>query len=231
MEISNRLKKIASMTEKCHCIADIGTDHGYLPIYMIKNKICDKAIASDINKGPINKARLNISINKMDNIIDCRLGSGLSTIKPFECNGIIIAGMGGNLIRDIIAEGENIVSAADFAVLQPVQNPEVLREFIYKKGYTILDEELCIDENIFYEIIKIKWNKTLKKEKIDPIYYEISKTLMDKKHPLMEQYIDYKINKYKQIFDHIKEESNWAVKRKSEVSDKIRRLKEMKACL
>lgn len=231
MEISNRLKKIASMIEKCYCIADIGTDHGYLPIYLIKNKICDKAIASDINRGPINKARLNISINKLDEKIECRLGSGLSTIKPFECNGIIIAGMGGNLIRDIIADGENIVSKADFAVLQPVQNPEVLREFIYKKGYTILDEELCIDENVFYEIIKISQDKTLKKEKIDPIYYEISKTLLDKRHPLMLQYIDFKINRYKQIFNQIKEESSWAVKRKNQVSDKIERLKEMKACL
>ncbi|MDF2884057.1 MAG: hypothetical protein K0R54_4623 [Clostridiaceae bacterium] len=231
MEISNRLEKIASMIEKCHCIADIGTDHGYLPIYLIKSKICDMAIASDINRGPINKAKLNIGIYALGDKIDCRLGAGLTTIKPFECNGIIIAGMGGNLIRDILAEGENVVSAVDFAVLQPVQNPEVLREFIYKKGYTILDEELCIDENVFYEIIKIKHCKLSKKEKIDPIYYEISKTLIDKKHPLMEQYIDYKINKYKQIFNHIKEESNWAIQRKNEVFDKINRLKEMKSCL
>lgn len=231
MEISNRLKKIASMTEKCNCIADIGTDHGYLPIYLIKNEICNIAIASDINKGPVSKAKLNIGINKLEDKIECRLGGGLTTIKPLECDGIVIAGMGGNLIRDIINQGENVFSTMKFAVLQPVQNPEVLREFIYKKGYIIEDEELCIDENIFYEIIKVKYNKTSKVKKIDPIYYEISKILIDKKHPLMEQYIDYKISKYKQIYSYILEDSKYAIQRKDEVLDKINKLKGMKLCL
>ncbi|SQC02730.1 putative SAM-dependent methyltransferase [Clostridium tetanomorphum] len=187
MDISLRLKTIADMVNKCQCCADIGTDHGYLPIYLVKNGILNKVIASDINKGPIEKAKKNIKAEGLNEFIECRIGGGLTTIKPGEVNLAIIAGMGGNLIRDIIEESNNIFKSLDYIIAQPVQNPEVLREHIYNKGYSILEENLCIDDNKFYEIIKIKYNNT--HEEIDPIFYEVSKYLFNKKHPLIKGFI------------------------------------------
>lgn len=227
MELSIRLKCIASMVDKCNCIADIGTDHGYIPIYLLKNHICEKAIASDINSGPVEKARFNIKCEGLEGKIQCKKGSGLTTIVPFEAQGVVIAGMGGNLIRDIIVEKESLFKEFDFAVLQPVQNPEVLRKFIYDNGYKIIDEDLCIDENKFYEIIKVKHDN--KPKAVDNIYYEVSKTLVDKKHPLMIKYIGYKINLYNKALSNIKEDSYLSNLRKIEILDKINRLKELKA--
>jgi tRNA (adenine22-N1)-methyltransferase len=178
MELSLRLKKVASLVEKCEIMADIGTDHAYIPIYLVKKGICNKAIASDINKGPVEKAKINVAFEELQNKIECRLGGGLSTVSDGEVDCAIIAGMGGNLIRDIIEEGKDVFKHLKYLVLQPVQNPEVLREYIIKSGYKILDEELCIDENKFYEIIKIKYDNN--SVAMDPIFYEIGKKLIEK---------------------------------------------------
>lgn len=229
MELSLRLKTIVSMVDKCNCVADIGTDHGYVPIELIKNNTCIKAIASDINKGPVKKASINIISEDLQEQIDCRLGSGLNTVKVGEAQGVIIAGMGGNLIRDIIEEGLEVFKKCEFAILQPVQNPEVLREYVYKKGYNIIDEELCIDENKFYEIIKIKYDN--KVEKVDSIFYEVGKSLVDKKHPLVSEFIKFKISTYNKILGNIKDDTKLAMDRKVDIKAKIQKLEELLKCL
>lgn len=225
MEISLRLKTIASMVDKCECVADIGTDHGYIPMYLIKNNVCIRAIASDINKGPVEKAKFNVRIEGLDDKINCRLGGGLSTIKKGEAQGIVIAGMGGNLIRDIIEDDIDIFKRAEFAILQPVQNPEVLREYIYTKGYKIIDEELCIDDNKFYEIIKIKYDNNV--QAVDSIFYEIGEKLLDKNHQLVKEFIEYKLERYIKILSNIKDNTDLAEKRKVEVKEKIKKLEEL----
>lgn len=229
MDISDRLKYIGDMVEKCECIADIGTDHAYLPIYLVENGICKTVIASDINKGPVEKAERNIRFFNRTNEIKCRLGSGLTTISPGEVNSAIIAGMGGNLIKDILEEGMYIFKELDYVILQPVQNADVLRKYIYESGYNVLDEELCKDENKYYEIIKIKYNNKI--NRLDDIYYEISKKLLEKKHPLLEEYIYFRIRKYDKIIKDIIDTSNMAKKRKTELEEKILKLKEMLKCL
>lgn len=225
MELGIRLKKIASMVEKCERTADIGTDHAYIPIYLIRNGICSYAVASDINRGPVEKAKKNILMEGLEDKIECRLGGGLTTINPREVQGAVIAGMGGNLIRDIIEESPEVFKKLDYCILQPVQNPEILREYIYKKGYTILDEELCVEDGKFYEIIKIQYGNA--PDTIDPIFYEIGENLINKNHPLINEYIIYKLEKYSKIYDSIDEISLNAELRKKVVMNKINRLKEL----
>jgi tRNA (adenine22-N1)-methyltransferase len=229
MELGIRLKIIASMIDKCVKMADIGTDHAYIPIYLIKNTICDSAIASDINKGPVEKAKKNIQNENLEQKIQCRLGGGFSTIAPHEVQIAVIAGMGGNLIRDIIEEDLDVFKTLDSCIVQPVQNPEVIREYIYRKGYKILEEELCIEDNKFYEIIKIKFDDN--PISIDPIYYEIGQKLVDKKHPLIKEYIEYKLNKYSKVYSNLLESTENVKARKLEIENKINKLKELlKSC-
>ncbi|CAG7840098.1 SAM-dependent methyltransferase [Clostridium novyi B str. ATCC 27606] len=229
MNISLRLKTIAFLVDKCESICDIGTDHAYLPIYLIEKSLCNNAIASDINKGPVEKAKANIKKEGLSNKIICRLGAGLKTIKPNEVDAAIIAGMGGNLIRDIIEESKDVFKNLDYCILQPVQNPDILRKYIYESGYDILDEELCIDEGKYYEIIKIKYNDKYKE--VDDIYYEVSKKLIDKKHPLIKDYINFKIDKYKNIVKYIKDNTELAIIRKSQLNNNIIKLEELIKCL
>ena len=229
MEISKRLKCIANMIENCDVVADIGTDHGYLPIYLIKEGKCKKAIASDINEGPIKKAKFNINFEGMEKLIQCRLGAGFSSIKPNEADVGVIAGMGGNLIKDIIEDGIEVFKKFDYLILQPVQNPEVIRKHLVEKGYEIIDEELCIYENKYYEIIKVKYKN--RKNVEEDIFYEISPLLLKKKHPLIKEYICIKIQKYDKILNSIIDQGFLAQNRKVLLGKKIEKLEEMLKCL
>lgn len=225
MVLSKRLEIIAALVENCDKIADIGTDHGYIPIFLVEHQICNTAIASDINKGPVEKAILNIKNYNLQHKIECRLGGGLTIVKPYEIQGAVIAGMGGNLIRDIIEDSLEVFRSLDFSVLQPVQNPEAIREYIYKNGYAIIDEELCYEEGKYYEVIKVVYSSN--PVEIDSIYYEVGKKLLDKKHPLLKDFINYKIDQYKKVLEYIKEDTANAARKKFEVLNKIEKLKEL----
>ncbi len=229
MEISLRLKTVSSMVDNCKCAADIGTDHGYVPIYLVESKVCKRVIASDINKGPVEKARFNIKLHGLEDKIDVRLGSGLASIKPGEAQQVIIAGMGGNLIRDIIIDGMEVFKKLDALILQPMRNSEVLREYIYKSGFKIIDEELCIDENRFYEIIKVRYDN--EKQEVDSIFYEVGKALIDKKHKLLLKFVKSKIESYNKIILNIKDNTELARRRKEDLCNKIKKLQELIECI
>lgn len=228
MELSKRLMKIASYVNYCEAVADIGTDHGYIPIYLVKNNKCNSAIASDINKGPIEKASTNIRFEGLSEKIKCLLGGGLKPLKVGEVNGVIIAGMGGNLIRDIILEDIEKVKLYDFLILQPAQNPEVLREFLYNNNFEILNEDLILDDGKFYELFKVKYNENAKKINVkDEISYEISSILLESNNSLVNDYIKSKIKKYENIITYIKDDTSLAKKKKDILNEKINKLKEM----
>ncbi|ELU5585863.1 SAM-dependent methyltransferase [Clostridium perfringens] len=228
MELSKRLKRIAEHVDKCESVADIGTDHGYIPIYLVKEGICEKAIALDINKGPIEKAKVNVAFEGVSNKIKCLLGPGLNPLKVGEVNGVILAGMGGNLTRDILLADMEKVKKYDFIILQPAQNPEVLREFLYKNDYEIIDEDLIKDEGRFYELFKVKYNENSEKLVFeDELEYEVSPLLREKNHPLFKEFIEEKINRCETILSFIKEDTEAAKKRKSDLEEKINKLKGM----
>ncbi|EOU1217087.1 SAM-dependent methyltransferase [Clostridium perfringens] len=228
MELSKRLKRIAEHVDKCESVADIGTDHGYIPIYLVKEGICKKAIASDINKGPIEKAKVNVAFEGISNKVKCLLGPGLNPLKVGEVNGVILAGMGGNLTRDILLADMDKVKKYDFIILQPAQNPEVLREFLYKNDYEIIDEDLIKDEGRFYELFKVKYNENSEKLVFeDELEYEVSPLLREKGHPLFKEFIEEKINRCETILSFIKEDTEAAKKRKSDLEEKINKLKGM----
>jgi len=228
MELSIRLKAIVSMIGECDSVIDVGTDHGYVPIYLVKNAIIKKAIASDINRGPVAKAKNNIDINKTSQQISCRLGSGLSTVKKGEVQIAIIAGMGGNLIRDIIDADLDVVKELKYMVLQPVQNAEVLREYLYSTGYDIVDEEICYEDGKFYEIIKARYNT--RPVSLDDIYYEISKILLDKRQTVMKKFIEFKLQKYSKVYDALNEDTSLSKDRKQQLYYITSKLKEFLKC-
>ncbi len=227
MELSKRLKEIILLIDQCNVIADIGTDHGYVPIYSVKEGLCSKAIASDINKGPVDKARMNVKIEGLDKVISCRQGPGLSTLRANEAEIAIIAGMGGNLIRDIIVDELEITKELKCMILQPAQNPEVLRKFLYNSSFSVLRETVIYDEGKFYEIFKVSYseaNNTTYKQYMD---YELSDILIRSGSPDLKSYIEFKLSSYERILNYIGEDSEIAFVRRQEVNNKLILLKEV----
>jgi len=136
----------------------------------------------------------------------------------------VIAGMGGNLIRDILEESREVFKELNYVIVQPVQNPEVLREYLYTSGCNILDEWIIYDEEKYYEIMKISWGD--KPQVIEPIFYEISKLLLGKKDNTYREYLNYKLEKYLRIHEELKGDTENSRKRKLELWDKIQRIKD-----
>ncbi|MTI49430.1 MAG: SAM-dependent methyltransferase [Firmicutes bacterium] len=190
MKLTPRLQAIADFIEKGSKIADIGTDHGYIPVYLVKNRICPMAIAADINEGPLNNAVDYIDKNNLSDKIEARLGSGLEILKEAEVDTAIIAGMGGLLIRDILEEDIKITRSIDRFILQPMVASDELRRYLYNNGYRITDEKLAREKDRFYEIMVVEHGK----ETIDrEIYYEVGKKLVEKKDKLLKEFIDKKL--------------------------------------
>lgn len=220
MDISKRLTWILNKMDKCNVIMDVGTDHGYIPIELIKRNIADKVIASDINKDPLKKAKINISLEGLSNKIDLRLGGGLEPLKDKEAQGILIAGMGGNLIRDILENDMSKVKNIDYLILQPAQNPEVLREYLYTGNYEVIDEDICLDEGKYYELFKVRYKEN-SSTKLEDIFYEVSPLLLNKKSEVFKEYLEEKIEKYKKVSSFIKDETEHALARKKELNYKV----------
>ncbi len=231
MELSIRLKTIIDVMDKCNNFVDVGTDHGYVPIFAVKHGICESAVASDINLGPVERAKKNIQNEGLTQKIYCRKGPGLSTVGKDEVEAAVIAGMGGNLIRDILTEDLDKIKKMKFIIVQPAQNPEILREYLYTNKFDIIKEDLCIDEGKYYELLKIRYNDDKPKLEMKDIDYEISPYLMSTRHPLILSYINYKIHYYNKIRLYIKEDTDISKERKRFIGDRIVKLEEMKQWL
>ncbi len=229
MQLSKRLATMLKIIDRKDVIADIGTDHGYMTIALLEMGLCDFVIATDINFGPLKKAKTNIALNGLEDKVDLRKGSGFLPLKKGEAQGAIIAGMGGHLIKQILQEGKDIYEALDFVVAQPVQNPEALRKFLYESGCEIIEEELCYEEGKYYEIIKFCYGKDGKA--YDSIYYEIGLDLVKKAHPLIGDYINYKIKRNEAILRKLNNSSKATVARREEVLKNISELEGVLQCL
>ncbi len=151
--LNPRLRKIASLVPVNNCTADIGTDHAYIPIVLTAGGIAGRAIASDIKKGPLMRADANIRKNGLADKIQVRLGSGLTTLSPGDAEVIIIAGMGGILISDILEDSREVTDSAKVLILQPMTAVPELREYLSCGGYEITAEYLEAEDEKLYNII------------------------------------------------------------------------------
>lgn len=176
--LTSRLKCIVQNTNGKK-IADIGTDHAYIPIYLIENLLADYVIASDIKEGPVNIARSNVSEHKLTDKIDVRKGSGLSVLKDGEVNSIIIAGMGGQLISEIIDANINTARKCSL-ILQPMNAQYELRKYLINNGFTIVNEDIAAEEFKVYNIFNVINGNQNQFE--NDIEYHLPKYLIGHKH-------------------------------------------------
>ncbi len=202
LNIGARLSAIVNFAGKCDVIADVGTDHAYIPIYMVNNYLCKKALALDIKQGPIRAAEKNIEKFAKNKNIEIRLGYGLGPLKPGEADTVIIAGMSGIKISEILEKGYNKIAGSKL-ILQPMQNLFCLKEYLYGNMYKIEDEILVKEGRKIHNIISIR--KTGQKLKADLIDIFVGRRLINKNDPLLYDYVYNNIVRYKRIVDGLNE--------------------------
>ncbi|MBR6514687.1 MAG: SAM-dependent methyltransferase [Clostridia bacterium] len=156
-KINKRLLCAASFVEKGASVADIGCDHAYLPIYLIKENIARSVLACDINEGPCETARDNIRRQGLSEVISVRCTDGLVGIEDFAPENIVICGMGGDLIYRIISDSEYTKSARPLLILQAMTKVSELRSSLLASGYNIEKEALVYDDRL-YEVIVCRYD-------------------------------------------------------------------------
>jgi tRNA (adenine22-N1)-methyltransferase len=192
-----RLQAIADLVTAKQTVADIGTDHGILPIYLIRNRNLSKVIAADVNEDPLQKAEKLIQRYQLAHRIELRLGDGLKILEAGEADSIIIAGMGGRLIRDIIRASSDIAEKAEQMILQPIQSVPTLRKYLLTHGYLIKDEKLVQEKHRFYEIIHARYD-ALPVTTVPPITLEIGSYITRQDPAVAHAFVTRKIRLWEQ---------------------------------
>jgi len=154
LRLSDRLHIIASMVTPGSILADVGCDHGYLPIWLVSRGIIPKAVALDVNRGPLQRAEEHIRSCGMESRIETRLSDGLAALQPGECSTLVIAGMGGPLMERILEDGMDLLPGFIELILQPQSDIPHFRGWLYDHGLAVLDERMVKEEGKFYTIIK-----------------------------------------------------------------------------
>jgi len=157
--LTPRLKNVFDSVGECDFLCDVGCDHAYLPISLLKSKKIKKAYACDVRPGPLSAAEKNIRLNGFENEIKTVLSDGLKEVCKEKFNCITVCGMGGILISQILSatQGcEKCAKSADRLVLQPMSELENLRKYLFDNGFTIYDEKLARENERYYTIICAK---------------------------------------------------------------------------
>ena len=155
MQLSIRMQAVADMVTPGGRIADIGTDHGYVPIYLVEQNKTDHAIAMDVRKGPLARAGENIVRFGCSDRIETRLSDGLAMLKPGEADTVIIAGMGGLLTIRILEAGLKVLQSVSECILQPQSDLDKVRQFLHQHGFQIVQEKMLIDEGKYYVVMRV----------------------------------------------------------------------------
>lgn len=229
MRLTPRLQAIVDKVTRGHTVADIGTDHGYIPIYLIKNNISPKVIAGDINEGPLRNAQKQIAIAGLHDRVITRLGNGLEILKQGEAETVIISGMGGSLIKDLLLNSLSIVESVKQIILQPMVAQAELRYWLSQHEFNIVDESLAREGNKYYEIMVVERGKMAID---DEIYYIIGKKLLENNDPLLMEYAEMQLRKHKNILKGLEDpQSNNARLKSLEFKKIVQKLEEVLRCL
>lgn len=153
--LTTRLQQVANMVPQGTCMADIGTDHGYVPIYLVEKGIMDRAIACDIHQGPLERAKENLVSSGLAEKISLRLGGGLAPLEKGEVEGVTICGMGGLMIRQILEDEAEKAAALSWIILQPQNHVADLKYFLSRHHFRIEKESLCLEGGQLYEMMKV----------------------------------------------------------------------------
>lgn len=204
MELSRRLQAVADLVTAQDTIADIGTDHAYIPIYLIEQGIVPSAVAMDVNRGPLERAAEHVMEHGFSDKISLRLSDGMEKLKAEEVRTAVLAGMGGGLMCRILREHWDITLSLNECILQPQSEAAKVRAFLLEEGFLFIQEDMVYEEGKYYPMMKVSVPKkagntghALKSMITEPKASAWSKTeikygrlLLLQKHPVLKSFLE-----------------------------------------
>ncbi len=196
--ITERLKTVAEMIEKTGTLCDIGTDHGYLPIYLLQQQKINYAYACDVRDGPLKNAAKNIAAFHVKNYIQTVKSDGLKELSDKEFDVISICGMGGRLIVNILANDIDTARRAKYMVLQPQSEIPVLRRFLSENHFVIKEERIALEDRRFYVLMLVSNGEEPNR---DEMSYQLGRCLLNRNDNLTKQYLTKELNRFQTILN------------------------------
>lgn len=224
MKLSKRLETIASLVPSGSVVADIGTDHGYIPIFLVSEGISPSAYAMDVRKGPLKRAEEHVREAGLENQITLRLSDGLRELKAGEADTVVIAGMGGELICRILEEGRHVWETTKRLILSPQSEPAAVRHYLEVHGFVILQEKMLREDGKYYVVMEAG-HGTMQLGK--PCFYLFGRELIQKRDPVLAEFLKKEKALLTEILSSLPEQASESTeKRKRELAEKIHWIEE-----
>ena len=224
MELSRRLRMNASFVTPGNRLADVGTDHGYIPIALRLEGVIPSALAMDINPGPLERAKEHIRQFDLETDIHTRLSDGVQALCPGEADSVLIAGMGGALTIKILEAGKDVLSSVQELILQPQSEIPHFRTFLMEEGYLLMDENIIYEEGKYYFMMKVRWLGEMSEDAVKSQVRESWKAddaasglagqlgpiLLYRKCPLLLNYVEWQLAEHRKIAKRLEQEADAA---------------------
>lgn len=223
MELSKRLKAVAELVTPGMRLADVGTDHGYIPIYLTEAGVIPSAIAMDINKGPLERAKEHIREHGLEGKIQTRLSDGLKNLQMNEADCMIAAGMGGGLVIRILSEERDTAGSLKELILQPQSEIDSVRKYLTEEGYRIVAEDMVYEDGKYYPMMKaVPCMAGAGKIPYSEEELEFGRVPLQQAHPVLGQFLEREMEIQNRILSALEsQESVRAKKRMEEISYRI----------
>ena len=208
MLLSKRLRAVADMVDETDCVCDVGCDHAYIPIFLVREGRCQRALALDVNPGPLQRADLHIREAGLEEKIETRLSDGLENFSPGDASCVVISGMGGRLMEKILFRGLDRLSGVDELVLSPQSDISAVRRFLYENRFLVSDEKILKEDGKYYSLIKAvrtgdeacirervpeeREMKMQRKDELPVYFFDYGEILISRGDKLMEEYLLYR---------------------------------------
>ncbi|MDN5347969.1 MAG: tRNA (adenine22-N1)-methyltransferase [Clostridia bacterium] len=229
MQLSKRLAAVAAFIPSGCVVADIGTDHADLPIYLVKNKICPRVIAVENKRGPWLRARANIESCGLQGYIDLRLGDGLQVLRPGEAQVLVLAGIGCLTIQQVLAAGQDVWWSAHRLVIQPQNKWQELRLWLSAAGWRLTGEDLIYEGRHFYAVMALEPGPSPPYSSLE---WELGPLLVARRHPLLLALVEKKIKKLEIIKRNLAGSHRPSLNdRVQEIGEKLLQLEEIRQWL
>ena len=208
VKLSKRLERIASFVQPGSRVADIGTDHGYVPIWLVQKGVCPSALAMDVRKGPLERAEEHVEEVGLSGKIELRLSDGLAKLKAGEADTVVIAGMGGGLMQKILSGSPEFFEKNSCVVLQPQSEIEQFRRFLTEDGWCILEEDMVLEDGKYYPMMSVTKKETAmpldnpyrNAKDIDFLY---GAYLLKEGHPVLQDYLKREAQIYRELLEKL----------------------------
>lgn len=233
MELSNRLKAVASLVEAGSRVVDIGTDHAYIPIYLIQKNQAVSVIAVDCREGPLLRAAEHVKSWGLEEKIRLRLSDGFQKLSASEADTAVLSGMGGGLIIRILKAYPEVTLRLKSCILQPQSEIAKVRTFLLEEGFLFLQEDMVKEDGKYYPMMKVAPPKNenqeegindtdRKKPDWSEAELQYGKLLLEMRHPVLKEYLEKEFGIRKRILEQIRGQSGERIaERRKELNREI----------